>query len=373
MKLTPNLIYEAALDDQLFAELPSIVAKAMDARSCVLHWRDQRGTAEISTHSRYFSDANMANYADNFVAHDLWTEAGMGQGFVNKGWRTTDLVPSTDYERSIFYNEWIRAIGDDTFYCCGSVMRTAHGYGIIGLHRGRTQGDFSEEVLQDLNDQVDHLRRMFTIRGRFSELDERSDLLGAIFTSGRQAAFTVNAGGRIILANEAGEAMVRSGRFLRFRNNRLMPTADSDRSEFDVALALAVSADDRRASGCLLRAGDGTFVIASVVPLLANLPAAVALITIELPHAEIMPDRLSRHMQEAFGLSPAEARIAIHLADGATIREISDQRRSAIGTVRTQVKSIMLKMDARRQGDVVRIVSVLRHGLPSEARTQQAR
>lgn len=373
MKLTPNLIYEAALDDQLFAELPSIVARAMDARSCVLHWRDERGTSEISTHSGYFSDANMMNYAANFATHDLWTEAGMGQETVNKGWRTTDLVPLADYERSIFYNEWIRGMGDDTYYCCGSVMRTTQGFGIIGLHRGRTQGDFADDTLRDLNEQVDHLRRMFTIRGRLSHLNERHDRLDEIFASARHAAFMINSEGRIMLANAAADAIVRSERFLRARNGRLIPAIDACRGEFEQALASAAGAGQRRASSCLLRASDGALVIASLMPLFANLSGPTALVTIELQGAGIEPDALSRHLQAAFALSPTEARIAILLADGATIQEISDRRQSAVGTVRTQVKNIMLKLDARRQSGVVRTVSALRHGLPTAGTDERIR
>lgn len=71
VKLTSSLIYEATLDDQLFAELPVMVAAAFEARSCVFHWRDLSGTAEISTHSGYFSDDQMADYATNFAEHDL--------------------------------------------------------------------------------------------------------------------------------------------------------------------------------------------------------------------------------------------------------------------------------------------------------------
>jgi DNA-binding NarL/FixJ family response regulator len=52
----------------------------------------------------------------------------------------------------------------------------------------------------------------------------------------------------------------------------------------------------------------------------------------------------------------------MRLADGDTIREISDRRASAVGTVRVQVKSVLSKMGARRQGEVVRTVGMLAHG-----------
>jgi DNA-binding CsgD family transcriptional regulator len=361
VKLTPDLIYEATLDDDLFAELPSIVAAAMGARSCVLHWRDQNGAAEISTHSGYFSDAQMADYANNFASHDLWTDAGMRQGRVNRAWRTSDLVPTSDYERSVFYNEWIRAMGDDTLFCCGSVMRTPHGDGIVGLHRGKGQPDFSDRVLHDLNRDVGHLRRMFAIRGKIAMLSQRNDLLSAIFSSDREATFAINRSGRILLANGAADAMLQAGRFLRCRNGQVRVVTDSSRRDFEAALAAAVDRSERQASSCLLRSEDGALLIASLMPLSAFSEPAV-LVTIDNERARMQPEVIAAHLQQAYGLSRAEADIAMRLADGDTIREISDRRASAVGTVRVQVKSVLSKMGARRQGEVVRTVGMLAHG-----------
>lgn len=361
MKLTSNLIYEAALDDELFAALPGIVAGAMGARSCVLHWRDQNGVAEISTHSGYFSDQQMANYAANFAAHDLWTEAGMGQGVVNRAWRTTDLVPSNEYEQSVFYNEWIRSMGDDTFYCSGSVMRTPHGHGIVGLHRGKGQADFSDKSLSELNDNVDDLRRMFAIRAKIGLLTQRNHLLTQLFASGHDATFAVNAGRRILMANGAAENLVAAGRFLRCSGGQLLAASDGSRADFDATIASATDTTDPRASSCLIKSADGAFLIASLVPLPSSFPQPTALLTIHRGGARTEPETVSRYLQAAYGLSSAEADVAMRLGEGQTIREISEQRSSAIGTVRTQVKAVLSKMNVRRQGDVVRTIGMLGH------------
>lgn len=362
VRVTPNLIYEAALDDELFAELPAIVAKAMEARSCVLHWRDEQGAAEIFTHSGYFSDEQMGDYASNFVGHDLWTDAGMRQGFVNRAWRTTDLVDTGDYERSVFYNEWIRAMGDDTFLCCGSVMRTAHGDGIVGLHRGKGQADFSDKVLNELNGNVDHLRRMFAIRGKIANLTRRNDLLTAMFASDRDAAFAISRSGRVLLANAAADAMLQSGRFLRCRMGQIRAVTDCSRRSFQAALAAALDQGGCQGSSCLLRAEDGAVLIASLMPLHSSFAEPAALVIVGSERARVAADVVARHLQEAYGLSPSEADIALRLANGDTIAEISEQRMSAVGTVRTQVKSVLLKMGARRQGEVVRTVGMLVSG-----------
>ena len=356
MKLRTELIYEAALDDELFAELPTLIAKSMGARSCVLHWRDQNGVAEIFTHSGYFSDGQMADYASNFVAHDLWTDAGMQLQRVNQAWNVSDIVANSDYDRSIFYNDWIRRMGDDTYHCVGSVMQTSLGQGIVGLHRGKTQADFPERAIAQLNGQVDHLRRMFAIRGRIGGLAERSNLLDAIFTSGQQPAFVLDRSGGLLMANAAGDGFLRSGRFLRSRKGQFGPVLDEDRNAYETAASEAARMDDPQASECLLRARDGSVVMASLLPLPPTSRAGV-LVRIDEPRKRLPREVAAAHLQRGYHLSAAEADVALRLGDGESIREISDARRSAIGTVRTQVKHILSKMDAKRQADIVRKVA----------------
>lgn len=356
MKLTTELIYEAALDDELFAELPSIIAESIEARSCVLHWRTNSGAAEIFAHSGHFSDEQMANYAANFAGHDLWTDAGMRQGFVNKAWNITEQVPTAEYERSIFYNEWIRAMGDDTFYCCGSVTQTIHGQGIIGLHRGKTQADFTPQALNRLNGHVEHLRRMFAIRGRLAHLAERHDLLSAIFAAGREAALALGADGRLLMSNSAGEALLRAGEFLRVRNGLVRTAGDTGSEAFEAALGIALDRRERRASECLVSSAEGRTVALSLMPLSSLSGGTAVLVTITEPRRRPARAAVAAHLARAYGLSSAEADVALRIAEGQNIGRISDERGSTAGTVRTQVKQILSKMGAKRQAEVVRTI-----------------
>lgn len=363
MKLDSEMIYEAAVDDQLFGELPSIIAKAMGARSCVLHWRGMGGAAELFAHSGYFSNDQMADYASNFADHDLWTDAGMRHGRINQAWKTSDLVSAEDYERSIFYNEWIRAMGDDTFFCCGSVIETPQGAGCVGLHRGVKQKDFSPQVLRSLNAQIGPLRRMFALRSRLDKFARQQDLLTAVFNSSGSAAFALTQDGRLLTANSAADAFLKDGRFLRIRGGCLSPVVREDQQSYDAALAAALDRRAPTASNCLLRGKHGSTVVISLTPLKTNSTGAAALITINTPREPLPRELVERHLRLAYGLSAAEADIALRLSDGMALSEIGDQRRSATGTVRTQFKHVLMKMNAKRQADVVGTVTAAYHQL----------
>jgi len=57
-----------------------------------------------------------------------------------------------------------------------------------------------------------------------------------------------------------------------------------------------------------------------------------------------------------YQLSPAEAAIAISLSNGLTVTEISQRHNVAPDTVRTQLKSVFMKMGVNKQQDVIRVL-----------------
>lgn len=65
------------------------------------------------------------------------------------------------------------------------------------------------------------------------------------------------------------------------------------------------------------------------------------------------PDSIEQALAEIFGLSTAEREILASLAQGLSAEQISEQRCRSLGTVRQQIKTVMQKMGANRQSQVV--------------------
>lgn len=64
---------------------------------------------------------------------------------------------------------------------------------------------------------------------------------------------------------------------------------------------------------------------------------------------------------ECFDLTPAEARVAVQIVNGASSKEIAQRSGAALPTVRTQLKRVMEKTGVSRQSDLVRLLL----GVPS--------
>ncbi len=64
-------------------------------------------------------------------------------------------------------------------------------------------------------------------------------------------------------------------------------------------------------------------------------------------------------LQAIFGLTKAEARLAIELACGQTLEDIADEHGVSISTARVQLKSIFAKTGTSRQAELVALLTRL--------------
>lgn len=180
---------------------------------------------------------------------------------------------------------------------------------------------------------------------------------------------------------------------IRFSNRsaRSLMSAGGALYELDGRLALRHSDNDRAfralAKSLYGKAGDDRFPASAYLPLTASGHEGVALP--ERRHVDgmmlssLMPERTigafgespallavaheQRGMSEpdpaivasAFGLTRAEARVAIAFALGLSVEQIAERRCKAVSTVRSQVKSMLAKMGCTRQSEVVsRVLSL---------------
>ncbi|MBE7212149.1 MAG: hypothetical protein INR65_14100 [Gluconacetobacter diazotrophicus] len=60
-----------------------------------------------------------------------------------------------------------------------------------------------------------------------------------------------------------------------------------------------------------------------------------------------------------FGATAAEAQVVLRLAAGDTPAEIAERRRVSLATIRTQLRAVLEKTEARSLRDMVRLVNRL--------------
>jgi DNA-binding CsgD family transcriptional regulator len=319
----------------------------------VIHWRDAQHNADILSHSQYFSDEHMLNYAQNFTGHDDWTNRANRAENINRVWNAEELVSQADYGRSIFYNEWIRAMGDDTFHCMGSVMQTDRGLGIIGLHRGKGQANFDADAIKHLNRNIVHLRRMLTVRARlFKDSAKIRDLM-AMLDCNLAPMMAVNAQGRLVHANAAAEALFAEGTLISAVGGQLV--AVSPAADLRVAHAIARAADPAAPEADLLALSNasGHRLELTFAPV-HDRGTGLVLVTGRDPDAQIRSA-----LQPAAGddrLAPRELMVARLVGRGLRNREIAAQMGLTEGTVKVYLHNVFAKVGVTTRTELALLI-----------------
>lgn len=354
-RIRTEQIYDAAVDDEAFAHLPALMAKALGARSAVLHWQaSAEGCGGEFADTGYFTQDHMAEYDRHFSHCDLWSQAVKLPSLANRGWNCEQLISPAVFETSRIYNEWIRPMGDDTARGLGAVIHGPWGSGEVGFHRGRRQGAFDDDCVKMLNDQLGHLRRMLNIRARLAGSERGRRMAESSLDALGDGVMSLSIRGRLLHANAAAERILRRGDGLCLSSGQLSARSAGDQSALRSALLRAGAPEEAEASGLLVSRTSGGNYIVSLLSVSA--PSAdrtiIAVVSETAPEDPRMEDRL----RSIFNLTSSEARLARRLADGATVEEVAIERGTALATVRSQMKAVAAKLNCRRQAEVVAIV-----------------
>jgi DNA-binding CsgD family transcriptional regulator len=112
-------------------------------------------------------------------------------------------------------------------------------------------------------------------------------------------------------------------------------------------------------ASCLLIGRDGGHAayIVRVAPVTAGL------VGYDLPMAMVLVSALDenriseRELADLYGLSPAESRLAVAVAFGKRLSELSGEYGVQITTLRTRLSSVLKKCGVKRQSDLVCLIS----------------
>ncbi|HEV2567452.1 LuxR C-terminal-related transcriptional regulator [Sphingomonas sp.] len=343
-------LYEALFDDEAFAALPDRVAQAFGARSAIFGWQFDKVDAQFLAHSLHFKPDDVAVYLREFALIDEWTVAHSRNPVANVALDLNALLPPGAWQKGIVYNEWLRPMGDDTAHCIGVYVENSRGRGSLVMHRGRTQKPFEQETIDQPTAHARHLRRMLSIRARLEAADRTHSVLHG-FAEAAGPTLLVDCDLKLLNASPAGEALLRDARLLRVARGRVEAGVPATPA-LARGVSLACDRSEPSAELVLLHALGAGPVPLTIAPVtLRGKPLAMLL----LDQPVVTPD-IAPFLAERFGLTASEADIAWRIAQGESSRVIPDARGASFNTVKVQIKSVLFKMNCRRQVDVATLV-----------------
>lgn len=345
-------IYEAATDPDGLGRVPEIFRCVADGGSGVVAVIRSDGWVDAVTCNQPREGAEL--YASYYRhVNPLDRLAAMRGPMVTT--RSNDLMPEVDYRRSEFYTDFARVF--DTHHILGtSLIPVRPGLvGHIGVHRSGPR-TFRTRDIGAVQRLLPHLQRALQMRARLNLL-QGSALGFAGLEALAVACVVCNADGLVVFANSAASLLVTEGCGLVLGSQHISALVPSDAKRL---ASLIVDAATGGSGGPIAISGpNGNRAFALVAPLPARFGALPGHALVALRSANSAPSVTDAALGDLFGLTPAEAQLALALLAGRSLAEVVAWRGVTENTLRTQLASVLRKTGASSQRDLVRLLSLL--------------
>ncbi|MEL1265836.1 hypothetical protein [Pseudoxanthomonas putridarboris] len=300
-----------------------------------------------------------ARYEREFAADNLWVRRSVDQLATGAVLDSDDFVPRGELRRSRYYNEYLRT-GDVE----QSVALCAHfdGRNVVTAtvcRSGRLPA-YSARQLELIRQVAPHWVNAYAIMRRLEGLQERVSSLEAALEQTPTAMFALASNLRLLRANASGERLLSQG-VLHCALGRLSIHGWQDvilQQLLSRTLHSGARAGD--AERLVLKDGDGNSLALTAHPLPP--PAATgdaALFVFVQPLGAPVLLQLERALQQLFGLTEPERRLAVALLRHADLALAAQECGIALSAAQTRLKVVFDKTGERSQPSLMRLLAAL--------------
>lgn len=353
-------MYDAAVEPALWKPFLEQIARTARADASGLVMHDDKQDAHAIAASWEVDPEMLRQYREYYGPLDLWTERGKGKpaGYVCA---SQELCAVEELKRTEVYNDlMVRFNIEHGMF--GLVQRDGYGWSTLSLYRSVSSGEFGASDLDILYFLIPHMQRAFRLHFQFSELRARSEGIEKALNMLTTGVIFLGAKGEVLLMNSAAEQILNSRDGLLLAHGKLGAAVYGESTRIQAMIGAAV----KTGSGSGLSAG-GTLLISrrkgrpisvTVAPLhefsasFSHQPVAVLFISDPDRNPELPVDLLQR----CYGLTPAEARLALVLLEGHSLKAAADSCGVTHNTAKSQLKSVFLKTEVQRQGELIRLL-----------------
>ncbi|WP_334381525.1 helix-turn-helix transcriptional regulator [Bradyrhizobium sp. AZCC 1577] len=355
-----GIVYDAAIDPSLWQRTLERVALFVGGSGAGLFCKDVGVPHAAIPHSVGFErPLPVALFRQIYSAAE-----GHFLGDLEVPIATTDLMPFADYAQTDFYRQWAEPQGLVDFLSA-VLDRTVISSAIFGVFRHKRNGMVDDYARRQMRLIAPHIRRAVLI-GRLFEFKaaELATFVDALDGLGA-GMYLVDAAGRLIHANAAGNAILGTSDILSSVGGRLAANdAQVDRALRDVFAAAGQgdAALGNKGIAVPLIGSDGERYVAHALPLTSGArrragvvhTAAAALF---VRKAALAVSSAPQAIGSAFKLTPTELRVLLAIVEVGGIPEVAIAFGVADTTIRTHVSRLFEKTGTARQADLVKLVA----------------
>ena len=266
--------------------------------------------------------------------------------------------------RSEYYQDFMLRYGMASALC-NRVAGDGDMDAYLSLQRRPGQPHYTDAELAAFGQFIPHVQRAVRMRMYMQRLAERAGLASVVLDHLHVPLLVLDAQGRVQLANAPAEALLRRQPLLAVVQGCLHPQGLRAGQFAQLLQSACGTRGPAIAGGATLANAQGRPVLQLLaLPLPARLqafnPWARPLALLVLHEPQQLPSLQQHLLEQLYGLTPAEARLALVLCQGQAPAQAAERLGISIGTVRSQLKAIFAKTGTGRQADLVRLLSALR-------------
>lgn len=356
-------IHGAGLKPETWPEALDAISRCVGSPRAVMYSVRPDDGSVLAFRSHNIDPAYGSRYLSYYHQVDPWLECArhLDSGRLLRG---TEIVPDTTMRQTEHYNDFLKP-QDIRFLLTGLTGRTSTRLDILSVFHRVNQDDFDNGSVQIYEILIDHVAQAISVERALDGARICSRGLGAALDSVPKAILLLNRSGAVVYANAAADRLLSAADGLSVSDGRLEATSPSARKSLDRLLRDAGDVPfrtrfKRRLTKVPRKSGGHPYVVRAApiesttdIADVNDLPESPRLlVTVSDPEAR-HPAPAVGELQVMYGLTPAEANVAVELSRGATLAEIAERQGIAVATARKYLRSVFDKTGTHRQAELI--------------------
>jgi DNA-binding CsgD family transcriptional regulator/PAS domain-containing protein len=357
-------IYDTVLDRGIWPDVLKKVSLFIPGAASAVFWED----AASNQGDVYFYDDGIPPrytelYFSKYVAlNPITIPRFFAQ--VDEPIATADLIPYEEFLQTSFYREWAEPQGLVDFVSI-TLEKTARKAAMFGVFRHARHGIVDETARRRMRLLAPHIQRAVLISKVVDFKRDEAEMFAQTLDGLRAAVILVDAGGRIVHANAAAQALLSRGDVIHSVSGALSASSRQAGERLRGIFLGAAKGDNAIGKDGIalpLMAKTGERYVAHALPLTSRARQQAgrkhgAVAAIFIHKARLEAPSPPEAIAEAFGLTMAELRVLFAIVEVGGVPQVAEVLGIAASTVKTHLGRVYEKTGAARQVDLVKLVA----------------
>jgi PAS domain-containing protein len=355
-------LYAAPCSPELWPEFLNQFAALLDVSAAGILYQDLE-RADYGFHATIGVDpASIGPYENYYGKMDAWRPRFLKtkEGEIALG---DELSPPRELKRTEFYNDFLTKY-DFRLYCAIPTLKRSTTIEFITLYQRLRDRPPGKKAIDTLELVLPHVQNALRLRRRLQAAEVRDGHYERALDLMEVGVILLDGTGTCIFANRAAHSIFGQKEGLLLKDRRLRVEAPNNSAELAKLLRSALHVRDdefSRLSGAGMRISRKgrplQFWVSAASPAVGAPMGAAAVAFVFDPDSS--PVRNTEILRDLYQLTPAEARVAELLSRGHSLPGVAASTHVTYETARSQLKSVFSKTGARRQSELVRLISAV--------------